>query len=170
MEFTIQAINLLERKHLKSFFGIHFTSIPNQGVVKIPTVSNITTIMERFDHSKFPGLQGIISAFTLYSKRLKLHKNRRKLIIMFVDESSEPLEELKSAVDRFRSMDKYAAIFIVAIGTAVRTDKAREIASDQSLYLHIPNVNEIENSFEDFVDILCNPQDYNQSIIFDDIS
>ena len=89
---------------------------------------------------------------------------------MFVDESSEPLEELKSAVDRFRSMDKYAAIFIVAIGTAVRTDKAREIASDQSLYLHIPNVNEIENSFEDFVDILCNPQDYNQSIIFDDIS
>lgn len=161
MEFTIEAIQHLGQKHLNSFFGIHFGFIPNQGVVKIPSMMNLTAVLERFDHLQFPGPQGIISSFLLHPERFKLIEKKKKMIVVFVDESSEPLEELKAVTDKFRSKDKYASIFIVSMGTIVRKERAKQIASDPSLYLHIPNVSEIKDSYEDFIDLLCNPQDYN---------
>lgn len=169
MKFTIRAVRMLERKQLNCFFGIHFSSRPTQGVIKIPSVSNVTALIERFDHLQFPGPQGIVSSFLRYPERFQLLKNRKKMIVVFVDESSEPLEELISEVDKFRLKDKYAVFFIIAIGTTVNKDQAKEIASDKSLYLHFPDINNIENNYEDFIDLLCNPQDYNQDIIFGDI-
>ncbi|CAI9722026.1 Hypothetical predicted protein [Octopus vulgaris] len=153
INFVAETSAMLKETNAEFALGVNFGVMGQQDIAPNYHTDMALKTMSGFHFYKQVGM---IDSFLRYLAKGRLDRNQRTLLIIFIDESAEPLKELRDRIERIKLKYKgLFSFFIITFGPSVNRHVARSMASNLSFYFHIPDVRYMEVSHEDFVNLLC---------------
>lgn len=149
---------MLKDTNAEFALGVNFGVMGEQDIA--PNYHTDLTL-KNINSFRFYKQVGMIDSFLKYLAKGRLDRNQRTLLIIFIDDSAEPLKDLRDRIERLKL--KYRGLFsffIITFGPSVNRHLARSMASNLSFYFHIPDVRYLDVSHEDFVKLLCGSSSY----------
>ncbi|XP_014768752.1 von Willebrand factor A domain-containing protein 2 [Octopus bimaculoides] len=153
INFVAETSAMLKETNAEFALGVNFGVMGHQDIA--PNY-HTQLALKNISSFRFYKQVGMIDSFLSFLAKGRLDRNQRTLLIIFIDESAEPLKELRDKIERLKL--KYRGLFsffIITFGPSVNRHVARSMASNLSFYFHIPDVRYMEVSHEDFVKLLC---------------